>query len=66
MNKIKKNDQLRIRFIDKNLRVPEGIFTVEKLLSKSHFLVTYKNGSNIVLDVREHGKTYRVLSVHSI
>lgn len=62
--KIKKGQTLEIKFVN-NFPLPlSGLFTVENILNKTTFLVCSKNGHSVILDIKEHGKTYTVISAN--
>lgn len=61
--KIKKGHTLIIEFKEKMPMLSSGEFRVENIVSKNTMLVSTKKGSNILLDIREHGKSFRIQSV---
>lgn len=60
---LKKGNQLNICFTDKRM-CRDGLYTIDKVVNQTTFMVVTKHGGNIMLDIRDHGKAYRIQSIH--
>ena len=65
--KIKLGDKLKIKFANQRQLFPKsGSYRVERLCGPTSFMIVGENGGNIILDVKEHGKSYLVQSINNL
>ena len=63
---IRKGQHLVIEFSNESPFMKSGQYEVARVNSKHTMLLTNKHQANILLDIREHGKSFRIQSVHEV